>query len=63
MTLPQSILPALTAVILSIHATDFVWWLAVLAVLGVILAHLGLNLFDDYFDTKKKKVYVDLMIC
>jgi 1,4-dihydroxy-2-naphthoate octaprenyltransferase len=55
MTLPQSILPALTAIFLSIQADDFVWWLAVLAVLGVILAHLGLNLFDDYFDTKKKK--------
>jgi len=55
MTLPQSILPALTAVFLSIHADGFVWWLAVLAVLGVVLAHLGLNLFDDYFDAKKKK--------
>jgi 1,4-dihydroxy-2-naphthoate octaprenyltransferase len=55
MALPQSVLPALTAVALSIHSDDFVWWLAVLAVLGVMLAHLGLNLFDDYFDTKKKK--------
>jgi 1,4-dihydroxy-2-naphthoate octaprenyltransferase len=55
MTLPQSILPALTALFLSIHAVGFVWWLAVLAVFGVVLAHLGLNLFDDYFDTKKKK--------
>ena len=53
--LPQSVLPALTAVFLSIHADDFSWWLAVLAVLGVIFAHLGINLFDDYFDAKKKK--------
>ena len=53
--LPQSILPALTALFLSIHSENFVWWLAVLAVLGVAFVHLGLNLFDDYFDTKKKK--------
>jgi 1,4-dihydroxy-2-naphthoate octaprenyltransferase len=53
--LPQSILPALTAVFLSIHSESFVWWLAVLAVFGVVFAHLGINLFDDFFDTKKKK--------
>jgi 1,4-dihydroxy-2-naphthoate octaprenyltransferase len=53
--LPQSILPALTALFLSIHSENFVWWLAVLAVVGVAFVHLGLNLFDDYFDTKKKK--------
>ena len=54
-SLPQSILPALTALFLSIHSEGFVWWLAVLAVFGVAFAHLGINLFDDYFDTKKKK--------
>ncbi|MDR0830280.1 MAG: prenyltransferase [Prevotellaceae bacterium] len=54
-SLPQSILPALTAVFLSIHAENFSWWLSILAVVGVAFAHLGLNLFDDYFDTKKKK--------
>ncbi|MCL2596510.1 MAG: prenyltransferase [Paludibacter sp.] len=53
--LPQSILPALTALFLSIHSKDFIWWLAALAVLGVAFAHLGINLFDDYFDVKKKK--------
>jgi len=53
--LPQSILPALTAVFLSIHSNGFVWWMAILAVFGVAFAHLGINLFDDYFDTKKKK--------
>jgi 1,4-dihydroxy-2-naphthoate octaprenyltransferase len=53
--LPQSILPALTAMFLSIHSEGFVWWLAVLAVVGVAFAHLGINLFDDYFDAKKKK--------
>jgi 1,4-dihydroxy-2-naphthoate octaprenyltransferase len=53
--LPQSILPALTALFLSIHSENFVWWLAALAVVGVAFVHLGLNLFDDYFDTKKKK--------
>ncbi|MDR1544990.1 MAG: prenyltransferase [Prevotellaceae bacterium] len=54
-SLPQSILPAATAIFLAIHTDGFVWWLAILALLGVAFAHLGLNLFDDYFDTKKKK--------
>ena len=53
--LPQSILPALTALFLSVHSENFVWWFAALAVVGVAFAHLGFNLFDDYFDTKKKK--------
>ncbi|MCQ2350749.1 MAG: prenyltransferase [Paludibacteraceae bacterium] len=48
--LPQSFLPALTATILCIGQSGFVWWLAVLAVLGVAIGHLGMNLADDYFD-------------
>ncbi|MDR2684390.1 MAG: prenyltransferase, partial [Prevotellaceae bacterium] len=54
-SLPQSVLPATTALFLSIHSEGFVWWIAVLAVIGVAFAHLGLNLFDDYFDAKRKK--------
>ncbi|MDR0834634.1 MAG: prenyltransferase [Candidatus Symbiothrix sp.] len=53
-SLPQSILPSVVAVCLAISAADFSWGLAILAVLGVALGHLGLNLFDDYFDYKKK---------
>jgi 1,4-dihydroxy-2-naphthoate octaprenyltransferase len=54
-SLPQSILPALTAVAVAHTMPDFSWWLSLLAVVGVAFAHLGINLFDDYFDYKKKK--------
>lgn len=57
-SLPQSLLPALTAFVLARFgglAGDFSWWLGLLAVLGVALAHLSLNLFDDYFDYRKLK--------
>ena len=53
--LPQSLLPSLTAVTLAASSGSFSWCLSVLAVLGVIAAHLALNLFDDYFDYIKKK--------
>lgn len=33
---------------------QFVWWLALIAVVGVVFAHLGMNLVDDYFDWKEK---------
>jgi 1,4-dihydroxy-2-naphthoate octaprenyltransferase len=53
--LPQSVLPSVLAVCLSVAAPDFSWWLALLAVAGVAAAHLSLNLFDDYFDYRKNK--------
>lgn len=53
--LPQSLLPAILAVFLARNSFYFEWWLGCLAILGVVCAHLGLNLFDDYFDYKKKK--------
>jgi 1,4-dihydroxy-2-naphthoate octaprenyltransferase len=53
MALPQSLLPAMTAVCLAIPSPNFSWWLAVIAVIGVAFGHLGINLFDDYFDYKK----------
>jgi 1,4-dihydroxy-2-naphthoate octaprenyltransferase len=37
------------------QAEGFIWWLGVLAIVGVAFAHLSLNLFDDYFDYKVKK--------
>jgi 1,4-dihydroxy-2-naphthoate octaprenyltransferase len=34
---------------------EFSWLYALLAVAGVLLGHLGINLFDDYFDYRKKE--------
>lgn len=50
--LPQSLLPAFTAVAVSYGADDFNWIAAIAAVLGVIFLHLGMNLLDDWFDYK-----------
>lgn len=50
--LPQSALPCLTAIILSIGQEGFLWWLAFPVFLGICAAHLGMNLADDYFDFK-----------
>ncbi len=49
-SLPQSALPCLTAIVLCIGQDSFVWWLALPVLLGVCAAHLGMNLADDYFD-------------
>lgn len=49
-SLPQSALPCLTAIVLCIGQPGFVWWLALPVLLGVCAAHLGMNLADDYFD-------------
>lgn len=51
-SLPQSALPCLTAIILCIGQPGFVWWLTLPVLLGVCTAHLGMNLADDYFDYK-----------
>jgi len=51
-SLPQSLLPALTAVALSYGADEFSWVAAVVSVIGVMCLHLGLNLLDDWFDYK-----------
>lgn len=51
-SLPQSALPCLTAIVLCIGQEDFVWWLALPVLLGICAAHLGMNLADDYFDYK-----------
>ncbi|MDR2956152.1 MAG: prenyltransferase [Prevotella sp.] len=61
--LPQSVLPAILAFCLSIPFEGFSFPLGIIAILGVICGHLGLNLFDDYFDYKKKKCdYRDAMV-
>lgn len=54
-SLPQSLMPALVAVSLSIQKEKFNIILAILAIIGVCIAHLSLNLFDDYFDYRKKE--------
>ena len=51
-SLPQSMMPALVAAFLATKYSDFKWYLALLSIIGIGLAHLSLNLFDDYFDFK-----------
>ena len=51
-SLPQSLLPALTAVALSYGQNEFSWLAAVASIIGVVFLHLGLNLLDDWFDYK-----------
>ena len=52
-SLPQSGVPALLAICLAIPSPNFSWYLALFALLGVMFGHLGINLWDDYFDYKK----------
>ncbi|MDR1592732.1 MAG: prenyltransferase [Prevotellaceae bacterium] len=52
--LPQSVLPALLAIAMAARTDDFSGWMAVIALLGIICAHLGMNLADDYFDYQVK---------
>ncbi|MBR4853854.1 MAG: prenyltransferase [Alistipes sp.] len=49
-SLPQSMLPALTAVALSVGKGEFSVIAAVASVVGVMFLHLGMNLLDDWFD-------------
>ena len=63
-SLPQSLLPALTAVALSYGSQEFSWICAIASVIGVMFLHLSLNLLDDWFDyrngsaeTRVKVVY------
>ncbi|KAA6332861.1 1 4-dihydroxy-2-naphthoate octaprenyltransferase [termite gut metagenome] len=53
--LPQSTLPAVLAVSMAYKQQGFSWLYALLAVAGVLIGHLGINLFDDYFDYRKKE--------
>lgn len=50
--LPQSVLPAVLAVSMGGLHVGFSWWLSIVALVGVVCAHLGMNLADDYFDYK-----------
>lgn len=51
--LPQSITPAILSIAMTAYLPEFSWWLSLIAVLGIICAHLGMNLADDYFDYKQ----------
>ena len=53
--LPQSVMPAILSVCMASQHEGFSLLLGILAVLGVVAGHLGINLFDDYFDYKVKK--------
>lgn len=52
-SLPQSILPALLAVSMSWAYDSFSWGLSCVALFGVVCAHLGMNLLDDYYDYRE----------
>ncbi len=57
--LPQSILPAITAVAISFsyaenHNVEFSIVFSILAIIGVAFCHLAANLLDDYFDYKSQ---------
>lgn len=52
-SLPQSMLPVLLAVGMSLRHDGFSLWLALVAAFGVGCAHLGMNLADDYFDYRE----------
>ena len=51
-SLMQSLMPAMLAVVMALGSDNFNPWLALAAVVGVMAAHLGMNLADDYFDYK-----------
>ncbi|MDR2042396.1 MAG: prenyltransferase [Tannerella sp.] len=52
--LPQSLLPAVSALCMASRGAGFSVYLGVVAVLGVVAGHLCMNLFDDYFDYRVK---------
>lgn len=49
-SLAQSVLPSMLAVVWSLGYPGFDIWMALLSVAGVACAHLAMNLADDYFD-------------
>lgn len=53
--LPQSLLPAILAFCMASQIEGFNAWLGLLAIVGVAAGHLGMNLFDDYFDYRVKE--------
>lgn len=56
LALPQTIIPYIFAVVLAAKHYHINYFLGILGLVGVILAHLGVNILDDYFDWKKGAV-------
>ncbi len=59
-SLPQSMLPTFTAVAVAAASGSFHWLEAVLCVVGVVFAHLGMNLADDWFDYRENSAEIRL---
>ena len=57
-SLPQSLLPGVTAFIFAMQEPSFSWLFGLLGLIAIALAHLSFNLFDDYFDFKKNDVQI-----
>ena len=55
-TLHQSIIPYLFAVVLAAKHYNINYLLSFLGLIGVVLAHISVNILDDYFDWKKGAV-------
>lgn len=55
-TMPTTIIPYVLAVALASKYYEIDYFLSFLGLIGVILAHLSVNLMDDYFDWKKGAV-------
>lgn len=49
-SLAQSMMPSVTALVLALNIDGFNYLAAIIAVAGIMFAHLGMNLADDYFD-------------
>lgn len=55
-TLPQTVLPYVFAVVLASKHCQINYLLSLLGLIGVCLAHMSINMLDDYFDWKKGAV-------
>lgn len=56
--LPQSVLPAMVALFAAGTMDNFSIGYGLLAIIGVIFAHLSMNLFDDYFDFQTRGIEI-----
>ncbi|MDR0971446.1 MAG: prenyltransferase [Bacteroidales bacterium] len=54
--LAQSFFPALLSIAMAYNNPNFSFSLSIIALIGVVFAHLGLNMADDYFDYKNGDV-------